>query len=144
MNNICLLPLSYKLRWRVESNENVNLKPNSKRVNYDKPGFLAKFLESHKVMWTINNGRTGSHWFDSSPGSWPLLRRGIGFWGSNDWRKHTSIYLLGNPVVWHAAFLSLVLYVVYKTSVALLIKRRLIDGENGMVKISPISYRVVV
>lgn len=51
--------------------------PTAERVNYRKPGFVAKFLELQKVMWTTNAGLTDRHAYDSRPWSWPILRRGI-------------------------------------------------------------------
>jgi len=49
-------------------------------VNYQLPGFLGKFLELQRVMWTTNAGLTDRHAFDSRPSSWPRLRRGIVSW----------------------------------------------------------------
>ncbi|KAL4062292.1 MIR motif-containing protein [Scleroderma yunnanense] len=46
-------------------------------VNYQIPGFLAKFWELQKVMWTTNLKLTDRHVYDSRPWSWPILRRGI-------------------------------------------------------------------
>lgn len=46
-------------------------------VNYRKPGFISKFLELQRVMWTTNAGLTDRHTFDSRPSSWPRLSRGI-------------------------------------------------------------------
>ena len=51
--------------------------PDAPKVNYQLPGFLGKFLELQKVMWTTNAGLTDRHAFDSRPSSWPQLRRGI-------------------------------------------------------------------
>lgn len=50
---------------------------NAEKVNYRRPGFLAKFLELQQVMWTTNAGLTDRHTFDSRPTAWPRLRRGI-------------------------------------------------------------------
>ncbi len=50
---------------------------NAEKVNYKLPGFLSKFLELQKVMWTTNAGLTDRHAFDSRPDAWPRLRRGI-------------------------------------------------------------------
>lgn len=49
----------------------------AKKVNYRRPGFLAKFLELQGVMWQTNAGLTDRHAYDSRPHSWPTLRRGI-------------------------------------------------------------------
>jgi dolichyl-phosphate-mannose--protein O-mannosyl transferase len=55
--------------------------PDAPKVNYRLPGFLSKFWELQRVMWTTNAGLTDRHTFDSRPNSWPLLRRGIVSWG---------------------------------------------------------------
>ena len=49
----------------------------AEKINYRKPGFIAKFLELQKVMWNTNAGLTDRHAYDSRPLSWPVLRRGI-------------------------------------------------------------------
>lgn len=84
--------------WYIESNKNPYLNVTD-RVSYPKLTFLQKFVESHKVMWTVNLGLTQHHNWQSLPHEWPLLMRGINYWTKN----HTQIYLLGNPVVWWSA-----------------------------------------
>jgi len=49
----------------------------AQKVNYRLPGFLEKFWELQKVMWITNAGLTDRHVYDSRPGQWPQLRRGI-------------------------------------------------------------------
>jgi dolichyl-phosphate-mannose-protein mannosyltransferase len=66
---------------------------NAERVNYRNPGFFGKFWELQKVMWRTNAGLTESHAWDSRPSSWPILARGINFWG----RDFRQVYLIGNP-----------------------------------------------
>lgn len=41
--------------------------PDTERVNYRRPGFLARFMELNKVMWDVNKGLTSSHPYDSRP-----------------------------------------------------------------------------
>lgn len=125
--------LTFLCRWRVESNTNPHLPANAVKVNYQKPGFLSKFAESHLVMFNINNGLTSSHPYDSRPGSWPLLYRGISFWSSKDKRRPASVYLIGNPVVWFSAVLGLLAYTCYNIVVALLMKRKIILSEDGII-----------
>ena len=98
----------------IEKNENNFLTDASPKVNYQKPGFLSRFFESHKVMWDINNGLTSTHPFESRPSSWPSLIRGISFWQSKGMDVgHAQIYLIGNPFIWGFATLSLVFYLLY-------------------------------
>jgi dolichyl-phosphate-mannose--protein O-mannosyl transferase len=41
--------------------------PETEKVTYNKPGFIAKFVELNKVMWDTNKGLTSSHPYDSRP-----------------------------------------------------------------------------
>ncbi|KAL9036559.1 MAG: hypothetical protein Q9214_006080, partial [Letrouitia sp. 1 TL-2023] len=42
--------------WYVEQNEHPKLGPEAEKVNYKNPGFMGKFWELQKVMWTTNAG----------------------------------------------------------------------------------------
>lgn len=64
-------------------------------------------IELQRVMWNINSGLTSTHPYDSRPGSWPTLDRGISFWSGSGQYKNSQIYLIGNPVVWYSATLAL-------------------------------------
>ena len=96
--------------WYVEQNEHPMLGPDAEKVNYKNPGFLGKFWELQKVMWTTNAGLVESHAWDSRPPSWPMLRRGINFWG----KDHRQIYLIGNPVIWWSSTFAIVTYALFK------------------------------
>lgn len=96
--------------WYVERNEHPQLGAEAEKVNYRKPGFLAKFWELQKVMWRTNAGLVESHAWDSRPPSWPILRRGINFWG----RENRQVYLLGNPIIWWSTTAIIGLYAVFK------------------------------
>ncbi|KAF8244663.1 PMT-domain-containing protein [Wilcoxina mikolae CBS 423.85] len=96
--------------WYIESNEHPKLNETSERVNYRKPGFFGKFWELQKVMWKTNAGLVESHAWDSRPGSWPILLRGINFWG----KDHRQIYLIGNPLIWWTSTAAIALYVLFK------------------------------
>lgn len=96
--------------WYVEYNSHPNLPPDVEKVNYKTPGFIGKFLELQKVMWTTNAGLVESHNWDSRPPSWPILRRGINFWGKDN--RH--IYLIGNPVIWLSSTVAIGIYFVFK------------------------------
>lgn len=96
--------------WYVEQNENEMLGADAEKVNYRNPGFLGKFWELQKVMWTTNAGLVESHAWDSRPPSWPILRRGINFWG----KDHRQIYLMGNPLIWWSSTAAIALYVLFK------------------------------
>lgn len=99
-----------------------------KTVNYRKPGFISKFLELNKVMWTTNAGLTDSHPYDSRPSSWIWLRRGISFWGKD--QKH--IYLIGNWFTWYMSSFSIVLYAAIRVLLVIRDKRGYRDNFRGM------------
>lgn len=96
--------------WYVEYNESPVLGPDAEKANYRKLGFFGKFWELQGVMWRTNAGLTDTHTWDSRPESWPILRRGINFWG----RAHTQIYLIGNPIIWWASSAAILTWVVFK------------------------------
>ncbi|KAJ1919699.1 hypothetical protein H4219_001840 [Mycoemilia scoparia] len=103
----CMKNAKYpKTLWRVETNVHDNPPENAPFASYRKPSLLAKVVEANKVMWRVNNGLTKSHPYESRPISWPILRRGIAFWGEDS----RQIYLLGNPIVWWLSSLSIVLF----------------------------------
>ncbi|KAF7731234.1 hypothetical protein EC973_000650 [Apophysomyces ossiformis] len=108
-----------KTVWYIELTENEQLPSDVEKVNYKRPGFLSKFIELNKVMWNTNQGLTASHPYDSRPESWPMLRRGINFWG----KDHRHIYLLGNPLVFWGSTAAVVAYLVLKITFLLLDKR---------------------
>jgi dolichyl-phosphate-mannose-protein mannosyltransferase len=77
-------------------------------------------------MWRTNAGLVESHAWDSRPGAWPLLRRGINFWG----KDHRQIYLLGNPAIWWPSTLAILTYVAFKALAVLRWQRGFNDYSN--------------
>lgn len=112
--------------WYIEQNHHPMLSEDAEKVNYRHPGFLGKFWELQKVMWTTNAGLTDSHAWDSRPPSWPILRRGINFWG----KDHRQIYLLGNPVIWWSSTAAIGIYLVFKALSILRWQRSCNDYSN--------------
>jgi dolichyl-phosphate-mannose-protein mannosyltransferase len=104
--------------------------PSVEKVNYRNPGLLGKFFELQRVMWRTNAGLVESHAWDSRPPSWPVLRRGINFWG----KDHRQIYLLGNPVVWWASTAAVAAYLVFKGIAILRWQRSCGDYRSAMFK----------
>ena len=96
--------------WYIESNDHPNMAADAEKVNYRNPGFFGKFWELQRVMWTTNAGLVESHAWDSRPPSWPVLRRGINFWG----KDNTQIYLIGNPLIWLSSTAAIALYIAFK------------------------------
>ncbi|KAK7973410.1 Dolichyl-phosphate-mannose--protein mannosyltransferase 1 [Apiospora saccharicola] len=116
--------------WYVEYNEHPQLGEDAEKVNYEQPGFFGKFWELQRVMWKTNAGLVESHAWDSRPSSWPILRRGINFWG----KDHRQIYLVGNPVVWYTSTLAVVIYVLFKGIAVLRWQRSCGDYTNTIFK----------
>ena len=116
--------------WYIESNDHPQLGADAEKVNYRNPGFFGKFWELQKVMWKTNAGLVESHAWDSRPEAWPILRRGINFWG----RQHRQVYLMGNPIIWWSATAAVVLYVLFKGIAILRWQRSCNDYANPIFK----------
>ncbi|KAH9818536.1 glycosyltransferase family 39 protein, partial [Teratosphaeria destructans] len=112
--------------WYVESNIHPGLRDDAEKVNYRHPGFFGKFWELQKVMWTTNAGLVDSHAWDSRPPSWPVLRRGINFWG----KDHRQVYLIGNPLIWWSSTAAIAIYVLFKGLAVLRWQRECHDYEH--------------
>lgn len=97
--------------WYIETNNADERLPAEKRevARYQPLTFFEKLIESHKTMWKINQGLTSHHNWQSSPQEWPLLLRGINYWG----KDHTQVYFLGNPWVWWTASAALVAFIIH-------------------------------
>lgn len=116
--------------WYVEYNDHPQLGDGVEKVNYRKLGFFGKFFELQRVMWKTNAGLTDSHAWDSRPESWPVLRRGINFWG----RNHTQVYLLGNPIIWWASTVAIAIWIGFKAIAVLRWQRNCGDYSNATFK----------
>ncbi|KAK7537170.1 dolichyl-phosphate-mannose-protein mannosyltransferase [Phyllosticta citribraziliensis] len=116
--------------WYIEQNLHPKLGADAEKVNYRNPGFFGKFWELQKVMWKTNAGLVESHAWDSRPPSWPILQRGINFWGQN----HRQIYLIGNPLVWWSSTAAVVFYLIFKGFAVIRWQRGYKDYKNTTVK----------
>ncbi|KAF2653569.1 glycosyltransferase family 39 protein [Lophiostoma macrostomum CBS 122681] len=96
--------------WYIEGNLHPLLGDDAEKVNYRNPGFFGKFWELQQVMWRTNAGLVESHAWDSRPPSWPILSRGINFWG----KHNRQIYLIGNPLIWWTSTAAIGLYAAIK------------------------------
>ncbi|KXT10656.1 hypothetical protein AC579_6349 [Pseudocercospora musae] len=112
--------------WYIEANAHPKLNETAEKVNYRNPGFFGKFWELQKVMWTTNAGLVESHAWDSRPSSWPLLKRGINFWG----KDHRQIYLTGNPLIWYSSTAAIGIYVLFKAFALLRWQRSFKDYQS--------------
>nr|CAH7738251.1 unnamed protein product [Callosobruchus chinensis] len=92
--------------WNVEENYFEKL-PNVSFEVYA-PSFLERFLESHAVMFQGNAGlKPKEGEITSRPWQWPINYRGQFFSGSQ-----YRIYLLGNPVIWWANLVFILIFLV--------------------------------
>ncbi|XP_065371071.1 protein O-mannosyl-transferase 2 [Calliphora vicina] len=106
--------------WNIEDNKHQNL--SSVSFSVYAPGFLARFFESHAVMFQGNAGlKPKEGEVTSRPWQWPINYRGQFFSGSS-----YRIYLLGNPIIWWSNLVFLILFlIVFFVNV---IKQRRQDG----------------
>ncbi|XP_032143638.1 protein O-mannosyl-transferase 2 isoform X2 [Sapajus apella] len=106
--------------WNVEDHINPKL-PNIS-LNVLQPSFPEILLESHMVMIWGNNGlKPKDNEFTSKPWHWPINYQGLRFSGVND--TDFRVYLLGNPVVWWLNLLSIVLYLLSGSIIAVAMQR---------------------
>jgi dolichyl-phosphate-mannose--protein O-mannosyl transferase len=70
---------------------------------------LKKFVELNVEMYKSNQRLTSAHPYSSRWYSWPFMARPIFYWVDGDAR----IYFLGNPVVWWASTVGVVLSIWY-------------------------------
>jgi len=98
----------------VESSLDDRFTENDTKVEYEMPSFWQNFATLNKEMYISNEGLTESHPFESRPGDWPLLHRGINYWS----KEKRQIYLLGNPIAFWASASSAVAFILSKAYVA--------------------------
>lgn len=112
--------------WYIDTNTHPLSPADAPRITYNRPGFFGKFWELNKVMWTTNAGLVESHNWDSRPSSWPLLKRGINFWGKD--QRH--VYLIGNFLVWSLATGGILAYFALKALSVLRWQRGFTDYQQ--------------
>ncbi|KAM6203180.1 protein O-mannosyl-transferase 2 [Rhynchocyon petersi] len=118
--------------WNVEDHFNPRL-PN---ISLDvlKPTFSENLLESHMVMLRGNSGlKPKDNDFTSKPWHWPINYQGLRFSGIND--TDFRVYLLGNPVIWWLNLLSIALYLLLGSVIAVTVQR----GARLPVKVEGLS-----
>ncbi|XP_037954211.1 protein O-mannosyl-transferase 2-like [Teleopsis dalmanni] len=108
--------------WNFEDNHHKKLP----KVNFNvyAPGFFARFIESHAVMFQGNAGlKPKEGEITSRPWQWPINYRGQFFSGSV-----YRIYLLGNPIIWWSNLVFLALFLIVFFVMA--IKERRMAGQR--------------
>ncbi len=73
-----------------------------------------KFTELNAKMWSYQKGMVQPHPYASKWFTWPFMIRPIYFWVDQGKVLKKRIYLIGNPILWWLASLSILMY-VYKT-----------------------------
>eukprot|EP00092_Neocalanus_flemingeri_P019544 GFUD01021174.1.p1 GENE.GFUD01021174.1~~GFUD01021174.1.p1 ORF type:complete len:722 (+),score=149.03 GFUD01021174.1:268-2433(+) len=112
--------------WNVEDNLFSKL-PNSS-VHDLAPSFFSRFIESHKVMLQGNSGlKPKEGEMTSKPWEWPINLRGQWFSAGDD---KTRIYLLGNPVIWWANIVFLIIFLIIYSYSSLKSQRGVLESPE--------------
>ncbi|KAG4305822.1 hypothetical protein PORY_000732 [Pneumocystis oryctolagi] len=96
--------------WYIENNSHDDFPDDIEKVTYKKIGFFQKFWELQKSIWKEKFESANSYVSNNHPASWPLLKRGVSFWVTNNGR----IYFLGNPLIWWSTSIFIGIYSVLK------------------------------
>ncbi len=105
-------------------------------------GFIGKFTELNKVMFTANSGMTATHPNSSKWYTWPFMHRTIFYWQGETTplsSEKSYIYLLGNPFVYWLGTLSVVAFILI--SIFKLTNKRSLSGDP---KISNITLLIII
>ena len=79
------------------------------KPTFHQDNVVTKFLQLNTEMYRSNQRLTATHPYGSPWYSWPFMSRSIFYWVSGDSR----IYLLGNPVIWWASTLAVLMSLGY-------------------------------
>ena len=79
------------------------------KPTFHQDNVVTKFLQLNTEMYRSNQRLTATHPYGSSWYSWPFMSRSIFYWVSGDSR----IYLLGNPLIWWASTLAVLMSLGY-------------------------------
>ena len=83
-------------------------------IEYAKPSFWKNFVALNTKMYTSNEALTVSHNYESRPGDWAFLHRGINYWS----KEQRHIYLLGNPLAYWASSIAAAAFLIAKLAIA--------------------------
>lgn len=122
-------------QWNIETNHHNKL-PNIS-LNVYAPSFMARFIESHIVMFQGNSQlKIKEGEVSSRPWQWPINYRGQFFSGSPK-----KIYLLGNPIIWwnNIGFLFIFLVLFIYTAVQ---EKRLSSNDSTIIAVKE-KFRTV-
>ncbi|PVU97866.1 hypothetical protein BB561_000294 [Smittium simulii] len=96
--------------WNIEANSNSRI--SSKNQMKFKSNFLKDFIHLNKAMFKTNNALVPDHDkidnLTSTPLDWPIVRLGLRICSYGDYDY--KFFLIGNPVIWIASLIFIVLY----------------------------------
>ncbi len=79
------------------------------KPTFHQDNVITKFFQLNTEMYRSNQRLTATHPYGSQWYSWPFMTRPIFYWVSGDSR----IYLLGNPIIWWASTVAMLLSLMY-------------------------------
>lgn len=79
------------------------------KPTFHQDNVITKFFQLNTEMYRSNQRLTATHPYGSRWYSWPFMGRPIFYWVSDNSR----IYLLGNPVIWWASSVAVLLSLIY-------------------------------
>jgi dolichyl-phosphate-mannose-protein mannosyltransferase len=77
-------------------------------VPWDPASVWRGIWEHQRAMLDFHTQLSGDHPYQSPPWSWPLLKRPVAYWFSDEGGAYRQILALGNPVAWWPGLLALV------------------------------------
>lgn len=87
--------------------------PNENNPEIKEIGFVEKFKELNKQMYQANERITAIHPYGSKWYTWPFLNRTVFYWEKNLGTEAEKIYLLGNPLIWWAGTIAMLLLLIH-------------------------------
>ena len=105
--------------WKEEELKGENKVSYKEKVHIP---FFKKFAELLKVSMERNAKIVNSSPYIAYPSGWPLMVHGAAFWHSKDYRE--IVFLLGNPLAWYIAFLSLLVFIGLFLADSYLLRRK--------------------
>ncbi|KAL5012461.1 hypothetical protein ScPMuIL_011012 [Solemya velum] len=115
-------PEKEQLARDIASSEMIPLQPTEL-------SFWVKFLELQYKMLLVNTDVNMEHKFSSEPQEWPFTSKNIAYWMSGT--SNAQIHLLGNPVIWYSASLSVLGYLALFVFYMMRRQRQCFDISEG-------------
>ncbi|KAM0755138.1 PMT-domain-containing protein [Meredithblackwellia eburnea MCA 4105] len=91
--------------------------------------FWRRFYDLQYLMLDYNADITDSHPYTSHPITWPLMKKGIGYW-TGPMRDRSQLYMIGNPVSWVICLAGLAVYPLIAAAFAIGRRRGLLGSTS--------------